>query len=100
MATALKHNVTITVSTLGSGTFTVADTATDKLGTHAYQQFLHHDTVEIVGEENTTYIPFHAIDHVVVVKAVSEVEITDDTCVTESEESSEGGEGGGESNNG
>lgn len=83
MATALKHNITIKVHTLGNNEFTATDTNDVKVGTHAFMQFQHHDTVEIAGEENTTYIPFHAIEYVEVTKATETVEVSDDTCVTE-----------------
>lgn len=85
MAKALKHNVTIKVHTLGNHEFTATDTDTVKLGTHAFTQFQHHDTVEIVEDDKTTYIPFHAIEYVEVTKATNEVEYEDDNCVMEGE---------------
>lgn len=86
MAKALKHNVTIKVHTLGGSDFTATDTNDVKVGTHAFMQFQHHDTVEIVEENKTTYIPFHAIEYVEVTKATDEVEFEDDNCVMEEEE--------------
>lgn len=83
MASKTQYSYTVKVVTLGGNEFTATDGEASKAGYGAYQQFLRHDTVEIPGESNTVYVPFHAIDHIEVTKTSSSAEYTDDTCVTE-----------------
>lgn len=83
MASKTQHTYTVTVNTIGGGEFTAADTEEAKAGYVAWQAFLHGEVVIIPGEENTTYVPYHAIDNIVVVTAQTSAEYTDDTCVTE-----------------
>lgn len=83
MATKTTHAYTVTVNTIGGGEFTATDTSTSKAGYSAWQSFLHGGTVEIPGESSTTYVPYHAIDHIVVATTTSSAEYDDDTCVTE-----------------
>ena len=81
MATRTKHSYTVTVYTIGGGEFTAADVEGVLAGTAAWQSFLHGGVIEIPGDEGTAYVPYHAIDHVVVVVEADDEEYTDDTCV-------------------
>ena len=84
MAKAMKHNVQFELMTLDGNDFSVTDGEGKKYGTHALQNFLHHETVEIIqGEDETVYVPFHAIQYVDVVITSAEETYTDDTCVQE-----------------
>ena len=84
MAKAMKHNVQIEVTTLAGNQFNAHDGEGKKYGTHALQNFLHHETVEIIQDETeTVYVPFHAIENVDVVITSGEETYTDDTCVQE-----------------
>lgn len=83
MASKTQYTYTVKVVTLGGNNFTAADGESSKAGYSAYQQFLRKDIIEIPGEENTAYVPYHAIDHIEVAKTTSSAEYTDDTCVTE-----------------
>lgn len=83
MASRTTHTYTVTVNTIGGGEFTAADGADSKAGYTAWQSFLHGKVIEIPGEGSTTYVPYHAIDHIVVATTSSSETYTDDTCVTE-----------------
>ena len=84
MASRTTHTYTITVYTIGGGEFTAQDGADSKAGYTAWQSFLHGSVIEIPGEENTTtYVPYHAIDHITVQASTESETYTDDTCVTE-----------------
>lgn len=83
MASRNKHTYSVTVKTIGGDTFTAADGAGSKAGYTAYQSFLHGDVIEIPGEGTATYVPYHAVDHIVVTATTSAEEYTDSTCVTE-----------------
>ena len=84
MAKAMKHNVSFEVTTLGGNNFSATDEEGKKYGTHALQNFLHHETVELIQDETeTVYVPFHAIDYVDVTITSAEETYTDDTCVQE-----------------
>ena len=93
---ALKHNITIAVTTKGGQTFSVSDTDEKKNGTYALMQLEKGETIKIVADSNTTYIPFNAVDNAVVSKTVNTVDIEDDNCKTDEEETtdSEGGSDG------
>ena len=83
MASRTTHTYTVTVNTIGGGEFTAADGADSKAGYTAWQSFLHGNVIEIPGEGSTTYVPYHAIDYIVVATTSSSETYTDDTCVTE-----------------
>lgn len=83
MASKKQYTYTITVKTIGGTTATATDTAEAKAAYAAYQKFLAGEVVEIPGENGTTYIPYHAIDSVVVSFTAASAEYTDDTCVSE-----------------
>lgn len=83
MASKTQHTYTVTVTTIGGGSFTAADTDDAKAGYVAWQAFLHGQVIVIPGEESTTYVPYHAVDHIVVTTEQSTAEYTDDTCVTD-----------------
>lgn len=83
MASRTKHTYTVTVHTIGGGEFTAQDGADSKAGYTAWQSFLHGNVIEIPGEGETTYVPYHAIDHITVVTSSESETYTDDTCVTE-----------------
>lgn len=100
MATKQNTNITVKVVTLGGNDFTATDTDAKKYGAAAFNNFQYHETVVIAdGSEKTIYVPFHAIDHVEVTKATTEVEYTDDNCVEDEETTpDEGGEDDNEGN--
>lgn len=63
---------TIAVKTLGGTTVTVADTAADPKASNALAEFEAERTMHIVtGANETTVIPFHAVDSIVVTSAQS-----------------------------
>lgn len=71
MATTYKKSLkTLTITTIGGSTITAADTADSPVGSAALSQFENFQTMVIPGESSTTYVPFHAVDHIVV--AISE----------------------------
>lgn len=67
----LKNNLEVTTKTKQ-----LEDTATGDKGNTAYKTFLQKD----VEETNEYYVPFHAIDHVIVKKTVTTEDISDVTC--------------------
>ena len=81
MATKINHTYSVAVYTLGGGEFTATDSDNAKAGYIAFQQFMHHETVEIPGDGSVTYVPFHAIDHVIVQHSSATAEISDANCV-------------------
>lgn len=83
MASKKQYTYTVTVKTIGGTTVTATDTAAAKVAYAAYQQFLAGQVMEIPGNDGTTYIPYHAVDSVVVSFTSASAEYTDDTCVTE-----------------
>lgn len=82
MASKKQFTYEVTVFTLGGGEFTATDTETAKAGYSAWQSFLRGDVIEIPGESGTTYVPYHAIDHIVVASESTDATYTDDTCNT------------------
>ena len=83
MATKLVNTVEVTVYTFGGGEFTATDGEGSKAGTNAFYAFEHGNVIEIPGEGSTTYVPYHAIDHITVTKTSESATYEDDTCVTE-----------------
>jgi len=83
MASRAKTTYSVTVKTIGGATFTATDGEGSKAGYTAYQSFLHGGVIEIPGEENDTYVPYHAVDYITVTKTAGSEEYTDSTCVTE-----------------
>lgn len=81
---------TIVVKTLGGTTVTVADTAADPKASNALAEFEAFKTMHLVtGANETTLIPFHAVDSIVVTVSASEnITKADPYC----EESGETGE--------
>ena len=62
----------IAVKTLGGTTVSVADTATDPKASNALAEFEAFKTMHIVtGANETTLIPFHAVDSIVVTTTAS-----------------------------
>ena len=81
MACKKTNRLVTAVFTLHDGsTVTAADTANSNIGTAALGQFKHEATIVVKGEENTTYIPFHAVIKVVVTETNSDSTFTDDFC--------------------
>lgn len=89
MAKVNKQSIEIKVVTLGGNEFTAKDTDDSKAGTLAWQTFKGKDVVQIEGESDTTYVPYHAVDHVVVKMTTEEKDVKDDNCVTEDAETEE-----------
>ena len=77
MATYKKPLKSITVKTLGGTTVTVADTAEKPYASDALRDFEAFGIMHIKGEENTTLIPFHAVDSIVVTDSTADVEKAD-----------------------
>lgn len=83
MASRGNTTYSVTIKTLGGSTFTAADGEGSKAGYVARQSFLHGEIIEIPGEGTTTYVPYHAIDNIVITETKGTEEYTDDTCKTE-----------------
>lgn len=83
MATVKKDMLTVRFTTFGGYEATATDEAGKMIGTSALGQFRAEKTVVIEGAEETVYIPFHAIDHVIVTKDEADVDVTDRNCVVE-----------------
>lgn len=77
MATYKKPLKSITVKTLGGTTVTVADTATDPIASDALRDFEAFGIMHIKGEDETTLIPFHAVDSIEVTDSTADVEKAD-----------------------
>ena len=72
MATYKKSLKTLTITTSGGATITAADTVDAPIGSSALSQFENFQTMVIPGESGTTYVPFHAVDNIVVTVEESE----------------------------
>lgn len=59
---------------------TVTDTAEALVASAALKQFLNYKTAVVEGENDTTYIPFHAVIKVVATKQTTEKRVEDETC--------------------
>lgn len=57
---------------------TVADTAEKQLASSALAQFEAEKAVKVVGEDNTTLIPYHAIIKAVITETQTEIEKGED----------------------
>lgn len=74
----------IAVKTLGGTTVSVADTATDPKASNALAEFEAFKTMHIVtGENETTLVPFHAVDSIVVTVTQSDNITKDDPYCAE-----------------
>lgn len=83
MATVKKDMLTVKFTTFSGFTATATDVEGKMYGTSALGQFKAEKTVLIPGDEQDTYIPFHAIDHAIVTKSEIDVDVTDKNCVVE-----------------
>lgn len=73
MATTYTKTLkSLTIKTIGGQTITAVDTATDPIGSEALAQFNNFQTMVIRGEGTLTYIPFHAVDSIIVTVSQSE----------------------------
>lgn len=78
----------IEIKTLGGTTVSVSDTATDPIASQALAEFEAGKTMHIVtGEGEMTYIPFHAVDSIVVTASTSDDITKADPYCTEAEAS-------------
>lgn len=74
----------IAVKTLGGTTVSVADTATDPKASNALAEFEAFKTMHIVtGANETTLVPFHAVDSIVVTSSASDDITKDDPYCAE-----------------
>lgn len=74
----------IEVKTLGGTTVSVADTATDPKASNALAEFEAFKTMHIAtGENETTLVPFHAVDSIVVTSSSSDDITKDDPYCAE-----------------
>lgn len=73
----------IEITTLGGTTVSVADTADAPIASNALAEFEAYKTMHIAtGENETTLIPFHAVDSIVVTVSQSDNITKDDPyCV-------------------
>ena len=63
----------IVITTVGGNTVSVADTATEPKASNALAEFEAFKTMHIVtGENEKTYIPFHAVVNIVVTVSQSD----------------------------
>lgn len=87
MATYKKPLKTIVVKTIGGATVNAADTAEKAIASMALPEFEAYKTMHIeTGENETTLVPFHAVDNIVVTTSTSDVEKSDPYgCEEESE---------------
>lgn len=76
----------IEIKTLGGTTVTVEDTASAPIASNALAEFASFKTMHIVtGEGETTLIPFHAVDSIVVTVSQSDdITKADPYCEEES----------------
>lgn len=89
----------IAVKTLGGTTVSVADTATEPKASNALAEFAAFKTMHIAtGANETTLIPFHAVDSIVVTVSQSDnITKADPYCEEESSsDSDDSNEGQGE----
>ena len=78
MATYKKPLKTVKVITTCGEEYTVADTAEKAIGSTAYSQFAGGQTLTLeTGENEITYVPFHAICAVVVTTSTTDAEKAD-----------------------
>ena len=74
----------IAVKTLGGTTVSVADTATDPKASNALAEFEAFKTMHVVtGANETTLVPFHAVDSIVVTSSASDDITKDDPYCAE-----------------
>ena len=85
MAKVTKPLKTIEVTTGCDKTYTVADTAEKYIASNALEQFRGGKTMALeTGENEITYVPFHAVCAVKVTKSTTEVDKADPYgCETE-----------------
>ena len=78
MATYKKPLKTVEVITTCGETYTVADTVEKSIGSDALSQFLAERTMALeTGENEITYVPFHAVCAVKVTSSTEDVEKAD-----------------------
>ena len=82
MAMMSKTAITVVVTTKQNDTFTAAD---DFANNAAYGQVAFHnvrerETIEIIGNDSVTYIPWHNVAYATVTKSTSTETVTDDVC--------------------
>ena len=79
----------IVITTVGGNTVSVADTADAPIASNALAEFEAYKTMHIVtGENEKTYIPFHAVDNIVVTVSQSDnITKADPYCTEESDDS-------------
>lgn len=79
MATKELKNIEVTLIGCGDAvTLNASDTATDPNATYALDDFKAEKYMALTDRENegvTNYVPFHAVDHIIVTE--SEVEVAD-----------------------
>ena len=80
--TYTKPLKTVVITTLSGNSVTVTDTVDLAAASQAFRNFEHHETVVVLGDGEIDYIPFHAIEAVVVtVEASDEQTRVDPYCV-------------------
>lgn len=83
----------IVITTIGGATVSVADTATAPIASQALAEFEAFKTMHIAtGENETTYIPFHAVDNIVVTASKSDDITKEDPYCVEADDSSNSNE--------
>ena len=79
--TYTKALKTITVKTLGGTTVEAADTATEPIASNALIEFEAYKTMHIkTGADETTIVPFHAVDNILVAVTTAAATRADAYC--------------------
>lgn len=85
--TYTKPLKTIVITTIGGTEFTVADTATASIASNALAQFLHGGIMNFPSDGGTVYVPFHAVDHIVVTtEQSSDIDKADPYCQSDDDD--------------
>ena len=83
----------IVITTIGGATISAEDTATDPIASDALSEFAMFKTMHVrTGDGEVTYVPFHAVDNIVVTTTSSEVEKADPYFCDEDTDGDDNGE--------
>lgn len=95
MATMSKTAITVVITTKQGATFTAADDFANNTahGQVAFHNVREHETIEIIGDGSTVYVPWHNVGYATVSKSTSTETVTDDVCDEGSESEDSGDDG-------
>lgn len=81
---AYQNQIKVEITTGAGFTATADDSVTFGVGSSAWATLQAQCDVQIMGDGEITFIPFHAVDHAIVTITRTEVEDPEDpTCVTD-----------------